>query len=393
MKFPMGAFFLSVHLVSLLVGMFLLVLKKPLAKVAKPRGDESAVQASHVGNPLRIGGVAVLFATVLAAAFGGLPSNGAPEALLLLSSVPVVLAGLAEDFGYHVSPRGRLVAAFVSAALAVYLLGAWAPRADLPGLDWVMAVPVIAILVTLIFSAGFCHAVNLIDGMNGLAVAVVTTSALGFAAVGEFAAQPDLAAFAILLAAATSGFLLLNWPRARMFLGDAGAYGLGHLLIWLAILLVWRSEAVAVPAMLLILFWPLADLSHTITRRAIVRVSILQPDRMHLHQKVRRMLDIIWFGYRGRFRSNPMTTLIMLPFIALPVISGVLFWNRPWAAWVALGVLLLAFAGAHLCITPLARRFRRSSAGAWSESTGAGDGPPLKMQKRVGAGLREKRAR
>lgn len=392
----MGSFFLSVHLVSLFVGMLLLVLEKPLAKVARPRGDESAVQASHVGNPLRIGGVAVLLATVLSAAFGGLPSGGALVALLLFSSVPVVLAGLAEDLGYHVPPRGRLAAAFVSAAAAVYLLGVWAPRADLPGLDQAMTVPAIAILITLIFSAGFCHAVNLIDGMNGLAIAVVTTSALGFAAVGELAGQPDISALAILLAAATSGFLLLNWPLARMFLGDAGAYGLGHLLIWLAILLVWRSETVAVPAMLLIVFWPLADLSHTLTRRAIMRVPLVQPDRMHLHQKVRRMLDIIWFGYRGRFRSNPMTTAIMLPFIMIPVTSGVLLWNRPFAAWIALAVLLLAFAGAHLAISPLARRFRRSLArpeGAMSQTAGADDGPPLKIQEHPGAGLREERAR
>ncbi|SNS30157.1 UDP-N-acetylmuramyl pentapeptide phosphotransferase/UDP-N-acetylglucosamine-1-phosphate transferase [Antarctobacter heliothermus] len=279
--------------------------------------------------------------------------------LLLLSILPVFITGLAEDLGHHVSPRGRFLAAVFSGVAAVALLGVWVPKADIPGIDWAMATPAVAIILTVIFSAGLCHAVNLIDGMNGLAASVITISALGYAAIATLASLPVVASFALLLVAATIGFLFLNWPVARLFLGDAGAYGLGHLLVWLMILLASLSSEVAVPALLLVIFWPLADVLHTILRRVADKVSILRPDRMHLHQKVRRTLDIVWFGYRGRYRSNPLTTIILLPFIIAPVVTGVLLWSNPGAAWIALGGYMLAFSAAHTLTARLARRFRR----------------------------------
>lgn len=252
----------------------------------------------------------------------------------------------------------RFLAAIFSAVAAVALLDVWVPRADILGIDRAMAIPAIAITLTVIFSAGFCHAVNLIDGMNGLAASVITAAALGLAAIASLESLPAVTVMALMLAAATTGFLLLNWPVARLFLGDAGAYGLGHLLVWLMILLTSFSSQVAVPALALVIFWPLADVFHTILRRVAERVSILRPDRMHLHQKVRRTLDIVWFGYHGRYRSNPLTTLILLPFIVAPVVTGVLLWNSPGAAWIALGAYMLAFSAAHPLTTRLARRFR-----------------------------------
>ena len=328
--------------------------------VAKPRGDGLAVQSSHVGDPVRIGGVAVLLSMLTATSIQTIFWNASHTPLLLLLSVlPVFIAGLAEDLGHRVSPRGRFLAAIISAIVAVSLLGAWAPRTDIPYLDAAMSLPLVAIMLTVLFSAGFCHAVNLIDGMNGLASAIVAVSALGCAAISAQAALPEITGFALLLAAGTIGFLPLNWPYARLFLGDAGAYGLGHLLVWLPFLQVWQTDTVAVPALMLVIFWPLADVLHTILRRLAERASILQPDKMHLHQKVRRMLDIGWFGYRGRQRSNPLTTIILLPFIAAPVVTGVLLWDQPTAAWYGLGAFMLAFSLSHPLTVRLARKFRK----------------------------------
>jgi ABC-type molybdate transport system permease subunit len=80
---------------------------------------------------------------------------------------------------------------------------------------------------------------------------------------------------------------------------------------------------------------------------------------MHLHQKVRRMLDIMWFGYRGRQRSNPLTTLVLLPFITAPVVTGTLLWDQPTAAWCALGAFMLAFSLAHPLTVRLAQKLRK----------------------------------
>lgn len=344
--------------VSLLTGFLLLKARHRLEILARHRTDVMAIQSSHSGDPLRIGGVAILTALTFVICIRFADVGVTVGSLLMVSMLPIVTAGLFEDLGHRVSPRGRFAAALCSALAASALLGMWVPRANIPGLDLVMAYPVVAISMTVVFSAGFCHAMNLIDGMNGLSATVVITSGIGCAAVATFAGQSDVAFYALLLAAATLGFLALNWPVARVFLGDAGAYGLGQLIVWLLVVLAWRSTEVAIPALMLIMFWPIADVVHTMLRRLVERVSILQPDRMHLHQKVRRMLDIVWFGYRGRARSNPLTTLILLPFVSLPVVIGVLLWDQPHAAWLALGGMFVAFSAAHPFTTHIARKYR-----------------------------------
>lgn len=323
------------------------------------RNDARAKQASHVGDPLRYGGLAVFIGMATTVIVLPGVSDNILSLLLLLSAAPVVLTGLAEDMGYDMSPKRRLIAAGVSAVVAVGLLGVWVPRADLFMFDWVMSFYVIAVALTVLFSAGFCHAVNLIDGMNGLATINTILSALGLAMLATMSDQTDIAAFALLIAACMAGFLVLNWPSAIMFLGDAGAYGIGHLLTWVAILLVSRVDGVAVPAVILILFWPIADVFHTIMRRVMARKAAFQPDRMHLHHKVRRALDLTVYGYNCRAKSNPMTTVVLAPFMATPVISGVMLASAPATAWLALVVYAIAFAAAHRLTPNIARKYRK----------------------------------
>ncbi|OIP85168.1 MAG: hypothetical protein AUK37_04645 [Rhodobacterales bacterium CG2_30_65_12] len=320
------------------------------------------MQASHVGEPLRLGGLAVTIGLAAGALVLSVRSDGVFTRLLLLSAVPVFLAGFAEDLGYRVSPRGRFLASVIGAIVAIYLLGLWVPRGSLPGLDAVMGFAPTAIFVTIMVAAFFCHSVNLVDGMNGLASFTVGIGALGISVVAGLAGLGEISALAALLAVATMGFLPLNWPVARMFLGDGGAYGLGHILIWLAIATVARSADVAVPAMLLVLFWPFADTIHSILRRALAGKPITEADRMHLHQKVRRGIEIVWLGRDSRALSNPIATLILMPMIAAPVVTGVYMWRAPMVAWLALAAYGLVFSLMHLLITLAARNFRRSGA-------------------------------
>lgn len=350
---------MTVIIVTLTVGLFLVRFHKLVLPNSVERHDSSARQASHIGEPVRYGGLAV-FAGLWVGCF--LLWDGTEEPfflLVLISAAPVILTGFAEDLGYQISPRRRLLAAMVSAAVAIALLGVWVPRADLPGFNWLMSIYPVSVALTVLFSAGFCHAVNLIDGMNGLATTNAVLSALGLAVIAANTAETEVMLFALVFVACLIGFLALNWPSAQMFLGDAGAYGIGHLLSWAAILLVARVDEVAVPALLLVLFWPIADVFHTIYRRLLGRKAAFQPDRMHLHHKVRRAIDLMYFGYSEKRKSNPMTTLVLAPFIAMPITTGVLLWNQSANAWIALAAFMVAFAIAHKVTTHCALRYRK----------------------------------
>ncbi|MHA7876441.1 MraY family glycosyltransferase [Roseivivax sp.] len=334
-------------------------LRVRLEPVSKDRDDASAKQSSHVGNPPRCGGLGIFLGLLTGLAVSDL--RGEPMVWLVLFSVlPVLVAGVAEDFGHRVSPRNRLIAAAISAAFAVYLLESWVPRADLPGLDFLMAYPAVAIGISIFCSAGFCHALNLSDGMNGLAATIILSSATGLALIGLSDGLVVMPVFAGLLGASTLGFLLLNWPLGRIFLGDAGSYGIGHLLIWTAFLLAWASAEIAIPALLLVLFWPFADTLHTITRRWMAGVPVSEPDRLHLHQVVRRGLEITWLGLGNRRVSNPLTALVLAPFIAAPVALGVTFNGDVMMCWLIFVGFGAAFVALHALLIPVIRGNRNA---------------------------------
>ena len=110
-------------------------------------------------------------------------------------------------------------------------------------------------------------------------------------------------------------------------MGDGGAYALGHLLVWSAIILISSASDVSPFAILLIFFWPVADTGLAIWRRWKSGNPADRPDRLHFHQLAMRFLEIRFFGRVHREISNPVATIILSPLISAPQVLGVLFWN------------------------------------------------------------------
>jgi len=357
-----GALLLAMS-VTLFAGWRVVAHRQALSRLMRDRKDARARQSSHVGNPPRLGGVTVMAGLGAGLALGDW-SDGRLPLFLMLSAAPAFLVGLLEDCGCAVSAPRRLAAAFVSAALAIILFGTWVTRGDLPGLDPVMTLVPVAVLLTLMLSAGFCHATNLVDGMNGLVGTVLISAAAGLAGLAHAAGEGDLALLAAVLAAAMSGFLIFNWPFGALFMGDAGCYGLGHVLIWVAILLADRTPGIAAPALVLILFWPLADAVHSILRRLANGAPVFAPDRLHLHQKMRRCIEIAVLGGVRRQISNPLALLVLFPLIVLPVVVGGLLARHPGAAWLALMLFGLLFALTHVAVARLALTRRKTFSAA-----------------------------
>ena len=308
------------------------------------QGDLAAVQAAHSSPTPRLGGLAIL-AGLLAGSALAFPGENVLWLLLLGAVAPLFLSGAAEDLGFRVAPIGRLGAALLSSALAVLLTGAWIEETGVGGLDLLFAWAPVAVLITIVASSTISHAFNLIDGLNGLAGATGVLASAGIGLTALAVGDTEIATFALLLAAATGGFLILNYPSGRIFLGDAGAYSLGFLLAWMGIVLSARSPEVTPVAMVLILFWPLGDLALAIYRRRRLHLPVSYPDRLHFHQLTMRGIEICVLGRGRRATANPLATLVLLPLIALPVAIGVLVHAEPaLAALALLGAFAVFFA-------------------------------------------------
>ncbi len=334
--------FLLLLAVSFSICGLLVLLHPRLARYLRSRDDLNSVQAAHLRSTPRIGGIGVLAATLIALLFLVPDDKQSFFALFALTLLPVFAAGLAEDLGWRVSAMGRLLAAACSAALAIALLQIWVPALGIGVLDMVLGVAPVAIFVTILWATGVCHAINLIDGVNGLAGGTGLLIALGIALVAQQAGAMGFATVAAAIVPALIGFLLFNWPLGRIFLGDAGAYTLGHVLVWLALGLAAANAQVSALALALMFFWPVADTFLAIARRLRAGRPVGAPDRLHYHQFVMRALMLLSGGRLGKGVANSLTAMIMLPLVATPIATGIYLWDRPveaLLAWIVFGVL------------------------------------------------------
>lgn len=328
--------------VSLVGSVLILVSKSYHIKfTAKGHGNQ-AVQSAHQNPTPRIGGVAILIGFAIASCFLD-PAFTQTALFLQVSMLPVFIGGIGEDTGFNITPSLRLVLAFVSAFVAGLLLDQWVSRIGIPGLDLIVATTFTAAIATMIIAGGFTHAFNLIDGLNGLALGVAIMMATSLAIIGHLKSDDLVLTFACILAASCFGLFLFNFPFGKLFLGDAGAYSIGHLLMWLAVMLINRHADIAPFALLLIFFWPIADMLLSIYRRYKAGKPILAPDRLHFHQLVMRGLEITILGRHRRHLANPMATLIILPLASIPMILGVLSYNSDKRAAVAFILAILIF--------------------------------------------------
>ena len=325
------------------------------------RNDTSAVQASHLNPTARIGGLAIVIALVVTAALSHIADNWNTFVLLLVSAMPVFIVGLAEDLGYLASPLRRLLAATVSGAVFITLMGQWVLHTGIPGLDIALHWQPIAVAFSLFLAVGISHAFNLIDGLNGLAGFTALAAALALATIAHQSGLTEHRDILLTIAATVTGFLIFNFPFGKIFLGDAGAYTSGHLLVWMSVSILWNAPDVSPFAMLLIFFWPMADTLLAITRRLSLGKPIAHPDRLHFHQLIMRGVEIALLGRKKRRIANPLATLFTLPFVFAPMITGVMFALDRGAAAMACGLFAVIFIATYKTGMWIAPKLRRSA--------------------------------
>ena len=143
---------------------------------------------------------------------------------------------------------------------------------------------IFSIPVTMLWLVGITNAINLIDGLDGLAAGIVFISCLGLFFALLISQGPMSAFFAVALAGSCLGFLKYNFFPAKIFMGDTGSMFLGFSLASLAIF-TDRKAATAIALLIPIigLAIPILDTSLAFFRRLIKKTSPFKADRAHIH--------------------------------------------------------------------------------------------------------------
>lgn len=316
---------------SLLVSLIVVVTKRWHG--AYSMDFTSGVQKFHTIPTPRIGGVALMAGGL--AAWAALPATplGSQTShllgLLILGASPAFLAGLIEDITKKVSVKARLFATAASGLLAAVLTGHWISYVHVPGLDWLLAFAPVGILFTAFAVAGIANSVNIIDGFNGLASGVVVLMLLTIAYIAFRAGDPVILNLAFIGAAVVLGFMLVNYPKGYLFLGDAGAYTLGYFVAVLAVALVVRNPYEVSPwAMLLVCGYPFIETMFSIYRRISRkrRHNPGAPDASHLHSLIyRRVISRKLMPGAPAWQRNAYTSPFLWVYSFIPML-GAMFW-------------------------------------------------------------------
>lgn len=335
--------------------------------------DLGGVQKVHALAVPRVGGIAVVSGIlfgILAYAFffpKQVPAARLSAILLLVvAGAPAFVAGIAEDLSKCISVRIRLIATFASALVASALLGATVHNLDIWGLDNLLKATPIAVLVTALVVAGGANAVNIIDGFNGLAGSVITIMALAIAAIALEHRDIFVATLGFLGAGSAIGFLLVNFPRGKLFLGDGGAYFLGFWVAEGAVLLLVRNVSVNAWQVLSICAYPVIEVLFSMYRRRVIQqVSPGAPDRLHLHTLVYRRVvrKLIKVEPPQAWLQNATTAGVIVPWVAMMSLLSVLVGQ---SILVAIG-LVLAQVVFYIAV------YRRLVRGYWIQGTAAAD--------------------
>ena len=244
--------------------------------------DEPNGRKVHTSPIPRLGGLGIFLGFTVAVLLTQ-PVDGQVAGLLIGGTI-VVLGGIVDDTR-GLSPRVKLVVQ-LAGAIVVVLFGTRVEAISQPFVG-VLPLGYLAVPVTVLWIIGVTNAINLIDGLDGLAAGTAIIAAITMAVVAGLEGRMLNAGFALILAAAVLGFLPYNFSPAKIFMGDTGSMFLGFTLATLAVQgLTKGATFISIVIPVVILGIPIFDTLFAIVRRCKNHRPIFEADKGHLHHRL-----------------------------------------------------------------------------------------------------------
>jgi Fuc2NAc and GlcNAc transferase len=247
--------------------------------------DMPNARSSHVGATPRGGGVAIALAcSLLVAVLVALGQLSVTVGFALIGGGALVaIVGFLDD-RHGLTPRTRLIAHVAAAVLAVAAIGA---VKGMPMPSGVAAFGWMAIPLSLLALVWCINLYNFMDGIDGIAAVEMICVAIGALLAAKAAGAPLPPAPLLGVAAAAAGYLVWNWPPARIFMGDVGSGYLGYLVGIFT--LATCTDGPLNAWVWLILFGVFAvDATYTVSVRLLRRETLSEAHRNHAYQKAAR---------------------------------------------------------------------------------------------------------
>ena len=235
----------------------------------------------------RMGGLAIFFGFLLTVILFADITNQVRG--ILFGSIIIVVMGAIDDV-MNLKPWIKLAVQIAAAGVAVAYGVVIHVISNPTASDAVLLMGYLAVPVTILWIVGCTNAVNLIDGLDGLACGVSVISSITMLVVALMVAEGNVAIILAALTGACIGFLPYNMNPAKLFMGDTGSQLLGYVLATVSVMGMFKYYALVtfiVPLMALAI--PLSDTIFAFFRRLLHGQSPFKADRGHFHHKLMDM--------------------------------------------------------------------------------------------------------
>ncbi|MFC3040387.1 glycosyltransferase family 4 protein [Virgibacillus xinjiangensis] len=312
--------------ISLIASFLLTYLVKSLAlKIGAV--DHPDHRKIHQEPVPRIGGLAIFFGAVL----GVLYIQPAHDSLIPIAfgALVIIITGFLDDL-YTIRPIIKLTGQLIATSFLISS-GLIIDRLTLPIIGMV-DLGFFSVMITVLWVVGITNAINLIDGLDGLATGVSTIALTTIFIMSLIDTQVLVAYISIALIGANLGFLYHNFYPAKLYMGDTGSNFLGYMIAVVSILGLFKEVAIfsfIIPVIILAV--PILDTALAIFRRAYRRENIMGADNKHLHY------ELLAGGY-----SHRKTVLIIYGFSALFGLMAILLSNASTATVLIVTFLVLS---------------------------------------------------
>lgn len=292
----------------------------------------------------RIGGLAIFLSFLLGVIIlkpnvnYHLPIPGLMETVhwpIIIGSLIIVITGIFDDVK-ELSPKIKLAGQVLASFIVVFFGELRTEFINLPfggELDF----GVLSIPITMIWIIGITNAINLIDGLDGLAAGVSTIALLSISGMAYIYGNPYVMVMALLVALSTLGFLIYNFHPAKIFMGDTGALFLGFMIGVFSLLGFKNIAFVSLIIPVIILGVPISDTLFAIIRRFVNKQPLSAPDKSHLHHCLLRI------GY-----THKQAVLLIYAFSAIFGLAAFIFSQA--TLWGSLIILLLIIIAVEIIV-------------------------------------------
>lgn len=247
---------------------------------------------------------------------------------ILLGSLIIIITGVLDDM-YELSAKIKLLGQLAAAFSVVIFGGVQVEVLNIPFMGQI-EFGMLSIPLTIVWIVGITNAINLIDGLDGLAAGVSSIALITIGGMAVIMGDTYVVIIASVMLAGSLGFLFHNFHPAKIFLGDTGALFLGYMIAVLSLLGFKNITMISLIIPVIILGVPISDTFFAIARRILHKQPLSAPDKSHLHH------CLLGLGFTHR-----QTVLLIYAMAAIFGLVAVIFSQATvWGAIVVITVLL-----------------------------------------------------